>query len=331
VAFVLMPRPHMLPRLWHVLTVAALVTAQTPAPQTAGERYKSVRELKDIPASQIIPTMAFMANSLGVTCGHCHADDFASEAKPAKDLARAMIRMQRALNTEHYAGRTVITCQTCHNGRVIPAAAPAIENAGWNRSSPPPAAGSLPDAAALLDQNAKAMGGDAAYQRLTNRAVKGTVTRNNGRVAPVSASFELYQAKPSSARLSTELSHPPEGDVEVNASFVKPMLLRTAYREPRTIRRDRIGARDIIVVAATTANGATHHLWFDAETSLLLRRSDEIETVLGRLPEQYDFEDYRRVDGVMVPFRMLWSRADYQVTFRFDEVRHNVPPPGGGR
>ena len=49
-----------------ILTVIA-ASMQTPAaPQTAGERYKSVQVLRDIPSDLVIPTMAFMANSLGV-------------------------------------------------------------------------------------------------------------------------------------------------------------------------------------------------------------------------------------------------------------------------
>lgn len=303
-----------------------ILGAQTPAPaQTAGERYTSVRVLRDIPATQVIPTMAFIANSLGVTCAHCHAEDWASDEKPAKERARGMIRMQLAINAEQFGGRQVVTCQTCHNGRIVPRSTPSVDDAGWNRPAAPPSA-PLPEAASILDRHAIAMGGDAAFARLTNRLATGTVTRNNGRVAPVSDRFQLYLSRPASARLDTNLSHPPEADAEVNASLVKPMLLRTAYRDPRTTGRDRIRDRDVVVVAATASNGLTHLLWFDASTNLLLRRSDEIVTPLGSLPERYDFDDYRRVDGVMVPFTMVWSRADYQVTFVFDDVKHNVPP-----
>jgi hypothetical protein len=182
----------------------------------------------------------------------------------------------------------------------------------------------LPEAKTILDRNAAAMGGEAAFAPLMNRLVTGTVTRNNGRVAPACSRFELHQSKPQTARLSTDLSHPPEADAELLASFVKPMLLRTVYREPRVIARDRIRERDVVVISATAGTGATHRLWFDASTHLLLRRSDEVVTPLGNLPQHYDFDDYRRVDGVMVPFTLQWSRVDYQTTFVVAEVRHNV-------
>jgi hypothetical protein len=67
-------------------------------------------------------------------------------------------------------------------------------------------------------------------------------------------------------------------------------------------------------------------LYFSESSGLLVRRSDEIETPLGAVGERYDFSDFKRVDGAMVPMKIVWSRADYQVTFAVSEIRHNVPP-----
>jgi hypothetical protein len=90
--------------------------------------------------------------------------------------------------------------------------------------------------------------------------------------------------------------------------------------------RARIGDAATIVTTGTNARGV-HTLYFDEQTGLLLRRTDEIVTPLGVLPERYDFGDFRRVDGVMVPMAITWSRADYQVSFVASEVRHNIATP----
>src|SRR5262245_31989084 len=133
-----------------ILTIAlALLSAQA-APQTAGDRYKSIQVLRDIPSDQVIPTMAVIANSLGVTCAHCHVTDWASEDKPAKQKAREMIRLTQAINRDHFAGRLVVTCQTCHGGRVAPVAVPRVADAGWNARSAPPATPGLPTVDAVL-------------------------------------------------------------------------------------------------------------------------------------------------------------------------------------
>jgi hypothetical protein len=292
-------------------------------PQVPVARFKSVRILTDMPAASMIPTMAFISNSLGVTCSHCHTDVYESDEKPMKQKAREMIQMTRAVNDAQFGGRRVVTCQTCHNGHAIPESVPAIENAGWNR--PPSAAEApLPDVATVLRRYAAAVGVDA-LERLQNQQISGTVTRNNGRTAPASDTFELVQEKPRSLRLSTKLSHPPEADAELPMTFLRPPLLATVYPDLRIVARGTIGGDAVVIATGTSARGP-HRLYFSESSGLLVRRSDEIETPLGAVGERYDFSDFKRVDGAMLPAKIVWSRADYQVTFAVTEIRHNVTP-----
>jgi hypothetical protein len=97
----------------------------------------------DTPPERLRETMRRFAMSLGVRCSHCHVGtegqplstfDFASDANPKKNVARAMMRMAWRLNTEDLpaiAGLSEprIGCFTCHRGSVEPPADP-----------PPPAA-----------------------------------------------------------------------------------------------------------------------------------------------------------------------------------------------
>ncbi len=312
-----------------LLSISIPVTSQDSAVQTAGARYRSIRVLPDIPASMVIPTMAFISNSLGVTCLHCHTDVYESDDKPAKEKAREMIRMTLALNQREFGGRQAITCDTCHHGRPVPASVPDLANAGWMPRPPAVPQVPLPEASAVLERFAKAIGG-AAFDALRSQRVTGTVTRNNGRVAPVSATFELYQEKPATLRLSTELSHPPEADGELAMTFLRPPMFAKAYPDLRVVSRADVDGRPTIAAMGTSARGV-HTLYFDVGTGLLVRRSDELATPLGLLPERYDFSDFRRVDGIIVPMKIVWSRADYQVAFVADRVRHNVPAPGRRR
>jgi photosynthetic reaction center cytochrome c subunit len=290
-----------------------------PVTQTAGQRFASVRMLTDMPAGLMIPTMAFISNALGVTCSHCHTDIYESDDKPLKERARQMIRMMRAINDTQFGGRRGVTCQTCHNGRAVPESTPAIENAGWNK--PPGAAPlPLPDLGAVLQKYAAAVGVNA-LARLQNQRLTGTVTRNNGRTPAASASFELYQENPGTLRLTTTLSHPPEADAELPITFLRPPLLQTTYSDLRIIRRDNIGSDSVVVAVGTTSRG-THQLYFSETSGLLVGRSDEIDTPLGAVPEFYDFSHFERVNNVMVPKKIVWSRADYQVTFVVTQIAH---------
>ncbi|HEV8147794.1 MAG TPA: photosynthetic reaction center cytochrome c subunit family protein [Bryobacteraceae bacterium] len=296
---------------------------QQPPQQAPVARFKSVRVLTAMPAAQMIPTMAFISNSLGVTCLHCHTDVYESDEKPMKQKAREMIQMTRAVNDAQFGGQRVVTCQTCHNGRAIPQSVPAIENAGWNK--PPSAAEpALPDAATVLRRYAAAVGVDA-LERLQNQRLAGTVTRNSGRTAPASDTFELVQEKPRSMRLSTKLSHPPEADAELPITFLRPPLLPAVYPDLRVVACTTIGGEAVVIATGTSARGL-HRLYFSESSGLLVRRSDEIETPLGSVPEFYDFSDFQRVDGVMLPSKIVWSRADYQVTFVATEIQHNIQP-----
>ena len=76
--------------------------------------------------------------ALGVRCEFCHAqdpathrNDFASDANPMKETARAMIRMAQDLNTKYLAqlpnmpagsAPPTVSCGTCHRGEKEPPA-----------------------------------------------------------------------------------------------------------------------------------------------------------------------------------------------------------------
>jgi len=49
--------------------------------------------------------------------------------------------------------------------------------------------------------------------------------------------------------------------------------------------------------------------------------------MIGVIPEQADFEDYRNVDGMMVPFTVRVSSVDPNITSarKFTEVKLNLP------
>jgi hypothetical protein len=68
-------------------------------------------------------------------------------------------------------------------------------------------------------------------------------------------------------------------------------------------------------------------LYFDAQTGLLLRVITYTSTVIGRIPSQVDFDDYRDVEGVKLPFMVRMSSLDARndATRKFTEIKANVP------
>lgn len=85
--------------------------------------------------------------------------------------------------------------------------------------------------------------------------------------------------------------------------------LRRLYPSMKLKGKEEVGGAEAHVVEATTPSGARTTLYFDARTGLLVRR------------DRTYFEDFREVDGRLLPFRV---RDDFSI-ITYGEVRHNVP------
>lgn len=95
--------------------------------QTAAVRFKNVQILKDVPASRFLDAMRSFTMSLGTDCEHCHVqNNFVSDDKPAKIMARKMITMTHNINEQTFGGKLEVRCYTCHQGKVEPQSTPAF-------------------------------------------------------------------------------------------------------------------------------------------------------------------------------------------------------------
>src|SRR5262249_6208259 len=149
----------------------------------------------------------------------------------------------------------------------------------------------------------------------------------NGRTAPASGRFALYQTSSGRADLDTDLSFPGEARAGLSAGFLLPFRLPGLAAGLRAVGRERVRERDAVALALARPGAEPLVLLSDAQTGLLVHPRQETATALGPLPEENDYEDYRAVDGVQVPFTVRWSRADYQVSYHVASVRHGVEPP----
>lgn len=127
-----------------VLLMAALSAcagqASRPAANGAGSGESEHQNLQVLPDTishdALIAVMRNFTGALGVRCAHCHVPydpakpdslNFASDAKPAKDVARGMMRMVREINGELLPeipelgeNRMAVGCVTCHRGAARP-------------------------------------------------------------------------------------------------------------------------------------------------------------------------------------------------------------------
>ena len=131
--------------------------AGAPSPgQTAGQRFKNIQVLKTIPADQLIPSMQFIAASLGVDCEFCHVEHaFDKDDKKPKLVARKMITMMFAINADNFKGEREVTCYSCHRGAISPVGTPLLSASAPAR--PGTAAGGAPNS----ESSSSAAGGEA--------------------------------------------------------------------------------------------------------------------------------------------------------------------------
>jgi len=88
-----------------------------------------------------------------------------------------------------------------------------------------------------------------------------------------------------------------------------------------------INDRDVQVVQGTTAGGTLATLYFDMETGLLTRLMRYTDSPVGRIVTQYDYEDYRPLGGVRIPFKWTRTWLDGRSVFQLTEVQPNVTVP----
>jgi len=66
-------------------------------------------------------------------------------------------------------------------------------------------------------------------------------------------------------------------------------------------------------------------MYFDRESGLLVRMVRYGKSPIGRVPTQVDYGDYRDVNGIKMPFRMLFAWLDGRDAIQLSEVQTNVP------
>jgi hypothetical protein len=99
--------------------------------ETAGAHFKNVKtaSLKELPESEFINQMRYIAWSLNRDCEFCHvAHKFDSDDKKEKRTARKMIDMVAAINQNHFDGHSEVRCFTCHEGHAHPLSRPQTES-----------------------------------------------------------------------------------------------------------------------------------------------------------------------------------------------------------
>ncbi len=121
------------------LTIIGMAATRPTADRPRDDDHKHKSNLKVLPKNisheDLDKIMDSWKAALGVKCNFCHAQDtathhldFASDAKPEKDIARHMFKMTAKINKKYFSmnkddkGSMIptVSCVTCHHGNPHP-------------------------------------------------------------------------------------------------------------------------------------------------------------------------------------------------------------------
>ena len=345
------------------LGYTGLGTAQAPQPP-AEKVFKNIQVMKGVPVDEFLGSMGFISNALAVNCTYCHLgeggggwDEYAKD-NPKKLMARTMIVMVNTINKTHFGGRNVVTCVTCHNGSNLPATIRKLDAVYNTPTTDEPVnvtrqAPGAPSVDQVLDKYIAAIGGADRVARLTSFTAKGTyIGYAEAQTVPV----EIYARAPNQLTrvirtfngLSTSVfdgrnawASIPEAETpiplrQLSGSELDGARLDAQLAFPANVKQFLTGwqgslpavlgdDKDLYVIQGNTPGGLPVKLYFDAESGLLVRQIRYTQAFLGLNMTQVDYEDYREVAGVKMPFKWTLAWQSGQGRYELTDVQPNVP------
>jgi hypothetical protein len=284
-----------------------------------------------------------------------------AEDNDYKRTTRMMVVMMNTLNQSYFGGRRVLTCYSCHNGgrrpRTLPnlvtqyAVAPPAEPDELDKPFP-----NSPSPDSVIDKYIQAVGGAQRLANLTSVAGKGTYRNyDDFDTAPMD-----FAAKSPNQRV--DVRHTPYGDftttydgrnawqaapiefrpfgvltftggnlqgAAVDAKLTFPGRLKQACTNwlsgPVTVIDDDAKMQhDVQIVQGMSAPGFPVKLYFDTTTGLLLRSVRYTDSLVGRVPVQMDYSNYKDVNGVKIPFKWISTWTDGRTVFELESAQINA-------
>lgn len=208
---------------------------------------------------------------------------------------------------------------------------------------PPPAAtisDSTPSLEGILERYVEAVGGREAFERLETRVVTGRMVTDLPTWEPPRHEVDSLAVYSKVPGMHMTVREAPDGTVvegsdgerswkrDIDGSLSGPRTVDTRHDwlvDPQHAIRLREHFPDMRLLGEAVLDGRRvyaididekhlHRFYFDAESHLLLRIGYNRKLL-----------DYTEVDGVMIPFRIEYSRKGGSSTLMVDSVSHNEP------
>jgi hypothetical protein len=338
----------------------AAAAAAAAAGGMAEQVFKDVRVLKGIPADEFLDTMGMFASALLFDCVSCHAKEIITDENafsletPRIQRARQMVVMMNNINRLYFGGQQRVTCFTCHDSGTRPKGVPNLD-AQYGEPVDDPYTMEFvqslnvatPDA--VFAKYLQSIGGAGNAATLTSFA--GTGTYSGFDTADLAVPAEVFVRAPNQMatvaqaqaginvkvfdgrqgwRLQADTPIPlmaMSGDnlqgAAIEAMVWFPASLQKSFSQWQTNVAE-INGTNVIAAQGSNPGQLPIRLYFDEESGRLVRLLHWRRTAVGAIPTRVDFEDFREVAGVQMPF--LWTRTwtNNQVVMQLKEIQPNA-------
>jgi outer membrane lipoprotein-sorting protein len=212
----------------------------------------------------------------------------------------------------------------------------------------------------IIEKHLAAIGGRDALLKITTRRSTGTVTVStpNGDI-PGTAEFTAKAPNKSRVRIELDLTamgmpdkmvidqkfdgtngvalNSMQGESEISANQLDnmrnnifPTSLLT-YKQlgfkMELLPKEQVNGKDAFVIRATPKAGSVTKLYFDATSYMLVKSVATINAPAmgGDVEQTSEQSDFRKVDGITLPFQIVRSDPNQVFTIKFTKIEHNVP------
>jgi hypothetical protein len=207
----------------------------------------------------------------------------------------------------------------------------------------------MPSADQIIEKYVQALGGKAAFEKITSRLSKGSIEIPD---AGLSGTAEIYEKAPNKTVAFVDIAgfglvregfngtvawedNPQTGmreksgveltDAKRDADFYREIKLKTIYTKMTLKGKEKVGDKEAYVIDAVPAEGTPEKWFFDTQSGLRIRSDAERESPQGKVLIESYLGDYREVDGIKIPFSIRQVTPAFSIIIKIMEVKHNVP------
>jgi len=213
----------------------------------------------------------------------------------------------------------------------------------------------------IIEKHIAAIGGRDALSKLTSRRSTGSITlaTANGDI-PGTAEFTAKAPNKSRVHLEldltamgapdkviidqkfdgttgvalnsmaggeTELSGNQLDNMRNNVFPTSLLTYKTLGYKMELLPKEQVNGKDAFVIRATPKAGSVTKLYFDASSYMLVKSvaTINVPTMGGDIEQTSEQSDFRKVDGIMLPFLVVRTDPSQVATIKFTKIEHNVP------